>query len=45
MIFTLYKNHFKTLNRSHRKCKENKFNWRNCQDEMFYLRKGKLKHL
>ena len=45
MIFTLYKNHFKTLNRSHRKCKEKNFNWRNCQDEMFYLRKGELKHL
>ena len=41
MIFTLYKNHFKTLNRKDRKCmKEQNYNWRNCQDKMFNLRKG-----
>ena len=43
MIFTLYKNHFKTLNKKDRKCvKEKKYNWRNCQDKMFNLRKGEL---
>ena len=43
MIFTLYQNHFKTLNRKERKCsKEQNYNWRNCQDKMFNLRKGEL---
>ena len=42
MIFTLYKNNLRALNRHDRKCEEKNvdYNWKNCQDEMFYLRKG-----
>ena len=40
--FSLSKSRFKSLNREDRECEEKSdYNWNDCLDEMFYLKKGR----